>query len=59
MININVLHVSYLFKAMADTLMKRDKRSAMIVTSSIAGAGPAAGALLTYSCSKIFVTYLA
>jgi short-subunit dehydrogenase len=34
--NINCLHVYYTFKILSEKLLKRDKRSCMIVTSSLA-----------------------
>lgn len=56
--NINCTHVYYLFKIMADKLYKREKRSAMIVTSSSAFLRPMPVSIV-YSAQKRFVTHLA
>jgi short-subunit dehydrogenase len=56
--NVNVLHVYYLFKIMAEQLMKREKRSSMIVTSSMAFVRPTPFSI-AYSAHKRFVTFLA
>jgi len=42
---------------MADSLVKRDKRSAMIVTSSLPGMTPCAGTLLAYSSCQKFTSF--
>jgi len=39
-------------------MLRRDQRSAIVVTSSVLGSTPAAGSL-TYSCTKTFADFLA
>lgn len=55
---INVLHVYYVMKIMSEQLWKRDVRSAMIITSSLAYMLPFP-ASVPYSSQKRFVTFLA
>lgn len=56
--NLNGLSTAYIIKAMLNQLLNRDKRSAIVITSSVA-------ATLVFPCgvpycmSKTFVTYLA
>lgn len=55
--NVNALHVYYLMKILSEIMLKRSKRSALIVTSSMAGLFPFAS-VITYSAQKSFVTFL-
>ena len=56
--NINALHVYYLMKIFSEKMLKRTKRSALIVTSSMAGLYPFPS-VVAYSAQKSFVTFLA
>lgn len=56
--NTNALHVYYVAKILSEKLLEREKRSALIVTSSLAALAPIP-ASVAYSCQKVFVTYLA
>lgn len=56
--NTNALHVYYVAKILSEKLLVREKRSALIVTSSLAAMAPIP-ASVAYSCQKVFVTYLA
>ena len=59
---VNANHVIYTAKAMIGQLVKRydttNKRSAIVVTASIAALHPASGST-TYSATKTFASYLA
>lgn len=57
-VNTNALHVYYVAKILSEKLMAREKRSALIVTSSLAALAPIP-ASVAYSSQKVFVTYLA
>ena len=56
--NINVLHVYYTMKVLSEQMLKRDKRSAMIIVSSQAAVRPFPMAV-AYCAQKSFATFLA
>lgn len=56
--NLNAIHVYYTMKLLSDKMLKRDKRSAIIVTSSLAAIRPMPMSVV-YCAQKIFATYLA
>ena len=56
--NLNAIHVYYTVKLLSDRMLKRNKRSAIIVTSSLAAMRPLPMAV-GYSAQKAFVTYIA
>ena len=56
--NINVLHVYYTMKVLSEQMLKRDKRSAMIIVSSQAAVRPLPMAV-AYCSQKSFATFLA
>ena len=58
-INVNTLHATYVAKVMGDQLLKRSRRSALIVTASIAECYPLACYTLIYCCTKKFASWLA
>lgn len=55
--NLNAVHVYYLFKILGDKLWNRENRSCMIVTSSMAYLRPMP-ASIAYSAQKRFATFL-
>ena len=57
-LNINCIHVYYVAKILSEKLLAREKRSCMIVTSSLAAMYPFPMSV-PYSSQKVFVTYLA
>ncbi len=57
-VTINALHPVYLSKALLDQMLAREKRSAIVVTSSGLGSAPIPG-ILAYSMSKSFSSFLA
>jgi short-subunit dehydrogenase len=57
MVALLTLHPIYLLKVLLNKLLSRKKRTAIIITGSGASTFPGAG-VLTYSASKIFVSFL-
>ncbi|TNV76896.1 hypothetical protein FGO68_gene12765 [Halteria grandinella] len=57
-VTINALHPVYLIKALLPQLLKRDKRTGVIVMSSGLGSCPVPG-VISYSAAKAFASYLA
>lgn len=58
MVNANVLHPTYLLKAILSTILARGEKSAIVVTSSTSALFPMAGMAL-YCASKVYDDYLA
>jgi short-subunit dehydrogenase len=58
LVNVNALQVAYVIKTLADQLIERNQKSAIVVTSSGLAAQPFAGHI-TYSAAKSFASYLA
>ena len=58
LVNINCLQFVYVFRILSEKLMKRPKRSGMLVTSSMAYARPSPG-IACYSAVKKFATHMA
>ena len=57
-VNTNALHPIFLARVLLPQILRRDHKSALVVTSSIAAEQPIPHCL-AYSCTKIFVSYLA
>ena len=57
-VNVNAIHPIYLSKVLLNQLLKRTKRSAIVVTSSGLGSVPIPGTII-YSASKSFSSFLA
>ena len=57
-VTINALHPIYLIKALLPKLLAREKRSAVLVTSSGLASVPVPG-IATYSAAKSFSSYIA
>lgn len=57
-VNINTLQAYYVMKILSESMLKRDKRSALIVTSSLAAIRPVPLSV-AYCASKVFADYLA
>ena len=58
MVSVNVMHPIYLCKALINQLTNRPKKTAIIMTSSTSSLIPLPG-LVTYTCTKTFVSFLA
>lgn len=56
-VTINALHPIYLIKALLPKLLAREKRSAILITSSGLGSLPVPG-IMTYSAAKSFSSFL-
>ena len=56
-VTLNALHPVYLCKALLDQMLSREKRSAIVITSSGLGSAPIPG-ILAYSMSKSFTSFL-
>lgn len=57
MLDVNVYHVAGMGKAFIGDLVKREKKTGMIVVSSIAGSGPVPQ-FNVYCATKAFVDYI-
>lgn len=55
---VNAVHPIYTAKVLVEQMLARNHLSAIVVTSSGLGTNPYPG-ILTYSCTKVFVDYLA
>lgn len=56
-VTVNALHPIYLIKALLNSILKRNARTAIVITSSGLGSAPMPG-ILAYSCSKSFSSFL-
>ena len=56
-VTVNALHPIYLTKALLNSILQRNARTAIVITSSGLGSAPMPG-ILAYSCSKSFSSFL-